>query len=170
MTPPPIPCVWDGEAFRPVLNFLRVAREHYGEGEVIALVPREDRSAASHRHFMACVNEAWKTLPDDLAERFKSAEHLRKFSLIQTGHYDVAVYACKFQTEARRMAATLTDLDAYAVIVVDGVTVTRLTAKSQSYYAMNRKEFGKAKEDVLAYIETLLDVPAGTLAKQREAA
>lgn len=170
MTPPPVPCVWDGEAFRPVPNFLRIAREHYGEGEVVALVPREDRSAATHRHFMACVNEAWKTLPDALAERFKSAEHLRKFALVQTGHYEATVYHCKFQTEARRMAATLEDLDRYAVIVVDGVNVTRLTAKSQSYFNMNRKEFAAAKADVLAYLEGLLDIEAGTLAKQHEAA
>ena len=169
-TAPPIPCMFDGEAFKPLPNFLRTARQHFGAGELVQLMQREDRSSASHKHFMACVNEAWKNLPEDLAQRFPSATNLRKFALIQTGHYDAAVYACKFKTEARRMAATLADLDEYAVVVVDGTMVTRLTAKSQSYFAMNRKEFAKAKEDVLAYLEGMLDIPAGTLGKQRETA
>jgi hypothetical protein len=164
--------MWDDDqgAFRPLPNFLPTARRHFGAGEVIQLVQREDRSSASHKHFMACVNEAWKNLPEDLAARFPTAKHLRKFCLIQTGHYDAAVHVCKFKTEAKRMAATLQYLDEYVVIVVDGTTVTRLTAKSQSYFAMDRRGFAKAKEDVLAYLEVLLDIPAGTLGKQREAA
>lgn len=169
-TAPPIPCYFDGEVFKPLPNFLPTARQHFGGGEVVQLVQREERSNVSHRHFMACVGEAWKTLPEDLAARFPTADHLRKFALIQTGHYDAAVHVCKFKTEAKRMAATLQYLDEYVVIVVDGTTVTRLTAKSQSYFAMNRQEFAKAKEDVLGYLEQMLDVPAGALGKQREAA
>lgn len=169
MSAPPIPMAFDGQAFRPLPNFLAMTREHYGAGEVVALVPREDRSAVSHRHFMASVGEAWKNLPES-AGRFTSADHLRKFVLIQTGHRDEAVYVCKFKTEANRLAATLTDLDEYAVIVVDGTLVTRWTAKSQSYFAMNRGEFQQAKRDVLAYLDDMLSVPAGTVAKQREAA
>ena len=171
MSAPPIPMMFDEEAgaFRVLPNFLRTAREHYGAGEVVPMVPREDRSAVSHRHFMASVGEAWKNLPES-AGRFTSADHLRKFVLIQTGHRDETVYVCKFKTEANRLAATLTDVDEYAVIVVDGTLVTRWTAKSQSYFNMNRKEFQTAKRDVLEYLADMLGVPVGALAQQREAA
>lgn len=170
-TAPPIPMAFDGvDCFRVSPNFARQAREHYGAGEVVAMAPREDRSAVAHRHFMASVNQAWKTLPDTLARNFPSAGHLRKFALIQTGHYDATVYPCEFKTEARRLQAALAANDDFAVIVVDGKTVTKLTAKSQSYFAMNRQEFQQAKADVLAYLDDMLGVPAGTVARQREAA
>lgn len=172
MSAPPIPMMFDEEAgaFRVLPNFLRTAREHYGAGEVVPMVPREDRSAVSHRHFMASVGEAWKNLPEGLAARFTSADHLRRFVLIQTGHREEAVYVCKFKTEAHRMAASLATLDEYAVIVVDGTLVTRWTAKSQSYFHQNRKEFQAAKADVLNYLADMLGVPVGALAQQREAA
>ena len=170
MNAPPIPTMFDGEAFRPLPNFLRIAREHYGLGEVAPMIRHEERSRRSHDHYFASVGEAWKNLPEGLAARFTSADHLRKFVLIQTGHRDEAVYVCKFKTEANRLAATLSDLDEYAVIVVDGTLVTRWTAKSQSYFNMNRKEFQQAKRDVLEYLADMLGVPVGALAQQREAA
>lgn len=171
MSTPPIPMAFDGDgAFRILPNFLRMAREHYGAGEVVPMVPREDRSPITHKHFFACVNTAWQNLPEELAERFKSADHLRKFALIQTGHRDETVYACMFKTEARRLAASLAPLDDYAVVVIDGTTVTRLTAKSQSYFNMKRQEFAQAKTDVLAYLEAMIGVEPGELGRQREAA
>jgi hypothetical protein len=34
----------------------------------------ENRSSESHRHFFAVVNEAWRNLPEDLADDFPSPE------------------------------------------------------------------------------------------------
>lgn len=170
-TPPPIPCMWDdeGDAFRPLPNFVRVARQHYGAGEVVPLIPHEERSARSHAHFFACVNEAWKNLPEHLAHRHPSADHLRKFALIQTGHHDSTVFVCKFKTEALRLAAALQALDTYAVVIVDGKTVTRLTAKSQSMQAMGKARFEQSKSDTLSYLADLIGVELGQLAQARAA-
>lgn len=167
MSPPPIPMMFDGEAFRPLPNFLRVARSHYGEGEVVSMLRHEERSAVSHRHFFACVREAWKNLPEGLTERFQSPDALRKHALIQTGHRDASTTVCMFKTEAMRLAATMQQADDYSVIVVDGKTVTRLTAKSQDMASMGKKNFQRSKDDVLAYCADMIGVDVATLSKQQ---
>lgn len=158
MNAPPIPTMFDGEAFRPLPNFLRIAREHYGLGEVAPMIRHEERSRRSHDHYFASVGEAWKNLPEHLAARHPTAEHLRKFALIQTGHYDAAVHPCQFKTEAQRLRAVLAAGDDFAVIVVDGKTVTKLTAKSQSLKAMGKVAFQQSKTDVLEYLAGLIGV------------
>lgn len=167
MSPPPIPMMFDGEAFRPLPNFLRLARQHYGEGEIVSMLRHEERSSATHRHFFSCVNDAWHSLPEALAESFSSADALRKFALIQTGHRDVSTTVCMFKTEAHRLAATMQQADDYAVIVVDGKLVTRMTAKSMDMKSMNKAEFARAKEDVLAFLADMIGVDVATLSKQQ---
>ena len=158
MNAPPIPTMFDGEAFRPLPNFLRIAREHYGLGEVAPMIRHEERSRRSHDHYFASVGEAWKNLPEHLAARHPTAEHLRKFALVQTGHYDATVYPCQFKTEARRLQAALAANDDFAAIIIDGKTVTKLTAKSQSLQAMGKTAFQKSKTDVLDYLAALIGV------------
>lgn len=169
-TPPPIPMIFNGEAFYPLPNFLRVAREHYGAGEVVALLRHEERSTVTHRHFFACVNEAWQSLPQDLAERFQSADALRKHALIQTGHFNASTTVCMFKTEAARTAAMMRQVDGYAVVIVDNKMVTRLTAKSQDMKSMDKAEFAKAKEDVLSYLAAMIGVEPAALANHARAA
>ena len=163
MNAPPIPTMFDGEAFRPLPNFLQVARQHYGAGEVVPMIRHEDRSRRSHDHYFASVGEAWKNLPEHLAARFPTDEHLRKFALIQTGHYETAVHPCQFKTEALRLRAVLAAGDDFAVIVVDGKTVMKLTAKSQSLKAMGKTAFQQSKTDVLEYLAALIGVEAQQL-------
>lgn len=172
MSAPPIPCMWDeeGEAFRPLPNFLRVVRQHYGAGEVVPLITHEERSMRSHNHFFACVAEAWKNLPEDLAAEHATPEALRKFALIQTGYRDAEQFVCKFKTEAKRLAAALTTKDDYAVIVVDGKIVTRLTAKSQSLKAMGKEVFQQSKSDVLEYLAALIGVTTQQLGSASQGA
>lgn len=167
MTVPPLPCVFDGEgAFRVLPNFVRKACESYGAGEIVALVAWEERSTASHNHLFAVVHEAWQNLPArySLMPWAQSSEALRKHALIATGHCDVEAFVCMFQTEAHRLAGVLRRHGPdYAVVMVDGKTVTRLTAKSMSRKSMDREAFQKAKDDVLGFIADLLDVEAAQL-------
>lgn len=164
MTAPPIPMAFDGvDAFRIPSNFARIARQHFGGGEVVPMAPYEERSIRSHNHFFACVAEAWKNLPEELATRHPTPDALRKFALIQTGYFDATVYPCQFKTEARRLQAALEGGDDFAVILVDGKTVTRLTAKSQSMRAMGARTFQQSKTDVLEYVATLIGVQAQQL-------
>lgn len=168
--PPPIPMMFDGEAFRPLPNFLRAARLHYGAGEVVPLLPHEGRSKRSHDHFFAVVHEAWKNLPESQTERFPEDDALRYHALILTGHCNAVATVCMFKTEAARLAEALMQRSAeYAIVTVNGKVVTRYTAKSQSLKAMGKEAFQKSKDDVLGFLANMLGVEPQALAQARAA-
>ena len=69
---------WDGEAFWPLSSDRLLAREAYGQGEIIAFAEAKDRSSPSHRHYFAALREAWVNLPEGYAERLRqllSSQH-----------------------------------------------------------------------------------------------
>src|SRR3546814_6543664 len=101
--PAPILCEYDGEAFVPVSPaWARRADQHYTVHERYSIAPIEERSQKSHNHYFAAVAEAWKNLPEDVAERFASSEHLRKWALIKAGWRDERTIVCASKAEALR--------------------------------------------------------------------
>lgn len=171
-TAPPIPCVFTGGpegAFQPLPAFRRKAAEYYGAGEVVELIPHEDRSIASHRHYFAAINECFRSLPEELASRFRSADHLRKAALIQAGYRDERSVVCGSKAEAQRIAAFIQPMDDFAIVSVSGAAVVVLTAKSQSMRAMGKETFAASKEAVLNVLGEMLGVPVGDLPKSEAA-
>jgi hypothetical protein len=118
----------------------------------------EHRSKSSHDHFFACVNEAWKNLPEDLADDFPSPEHLRKWSLIKAGFCSETRIVCANNSEAMTLATKAKSLDKYSVVAIDEKAVTIWTADSQRRDAMGRQAFQEAKERALHIISNLLGV------------
>lgn len=168
---PPLLCRWDGEHFTPAgPHWARMADKHFVVGALYPLEAREDRSVASHRHFFAAVNEAWQNLPDDLAARFPSPDHLRKWALIKSGYRDERSIVCASKAEAQRVAAFVKPIDGFAVVIVSAAVVTLYTAKSQSVRAMGKEEFGKSKDAVLDALATLIGTSADELRGAGEAA
>jgi len=161
----PLPFTWNGEAMVIRPGFQKRADEAFciGEGYTLAVV--EDRSAASHRHYFAAVNEAWANLPEHLAERWPSAEHLRKAALIRTGYRDERSFACSSRAEAIRMAAFLKPIDDFAMVALSGTTVLVLTAKSQSVRAMGKAVFQESKDAVLNALAEMIGTDAEALAR-----
>lgn len=155
---PPMVFSWDGEAMRPVHP--RLADRHYVIGETYRLAIHEDRSRASHSHYFACIAEAHASLPDEMAERWPTPEHLRKFALIRAGYCDTHTLVASSKAEAQRIAAFIRPSDEFAVVEVRDATVTRYVARSQSERAMGRKEFQASKDAVLDVIAGLLGVTA----------
>lgn len=166
---PPIPCQWDGEAFKPVGRWSIQADRHFVVGQVYPLEVREDRSAASHRAYFAAVNEAFKNLPEAVAERFPTPDSLRRFALIRTGHRDERSIACASKAEALRVAAFVRPMDDCAVVTVTGSLVTVYTARSQSMRSMDKATFQRSKDDVLAYLAQMLGTTARELAASEAA-
>ncbi len=123
----------------------------------------EHRSKASHDHFFACVNEAWKSLPEDMADDFPSPEHLRKWSLIKAGFCSETRIVCISQAEAIKLTVKAGAMDKYALIQLDGKSVTIWTADSQRRDAMGRQAFQEAKERALHIISELIGTDAATL-------
>ena len=172
MSGAPLPFVWDGEAMRLLPAFAAAAAARFCAGEVVALAEAELRSSPSHRHYFACVREAWVNLPEGLAERFASEEHLRKYALIKAGYRDERSIVCASKAEARRIAAFIRPIDDYAIITLSEQVVTQFTAKSQSAAAMSKAEFQASKDAVLGLLAEMIgvDPPALAQASQRSAA
>jgi len=164
---PPLTCDWDGEVFRPIHP--RRADNYLTVGERYSLVQYEERSSASHNHEFAWLKEAWLSLPEHLAEKFPTSEHLRKWALIRAGYSDSHTIVCSSKAEAVRVAAFIRPMDEFAVVVVQGATVTRYTAKSQSKRAMGAKTFYESKERIMEVVARMLDVEPQELPQARAA-
>lgn len=167
--PAPLPLRYEGEGeFQaPRGHWCKRADAEFVIGEVYRMAPVEDRSIASHNHQFAEIAEAWKNLP----ERFhnqpwaQSAEHLRKYALIRTGFCDTQTFACGSRAEAMRWASNLRPIDEYSVVTVEGTTVYRFTAQSQSMRAMGKQRFQESKQAILDWLDDLLEVERGTIAR-----
>ena len=167
MTAPPMAFRWTGAEMVPVQP--RLAERRFERGETYTLAPWEDRSPATHNHEFAFIAEAWKNLPDDLAELYPSPEHLRKRALIQAGYFDEMVVDAGTNAAALRVAAAFRAMNDFAFVVVRGPLVVRRTAKSQSRRAMSKAEFQASKTAVLEIIADMLGVTPGDLETARAA-
>lgn len=169
--PPTLPCQWDGEHFIPAgAQWARVADRHFVVGQIYPLEVREDRSGVSHRHYFAAIHEAWQNLPEDVAERFPTSEHLRKYALIKAGFRDERSVVCGSKAEAQRVAAFIKPIDDYAVVVSQDAVVVIFTAKSQSVKAMGKADFQRSKDAVLDILAGLIGTTPHALAQAGEAA
>lgn len=168
---PPIMFRWQGGAFVPSRSgWAKLAARHFKEGEEYALIEHHDRSMNSHAHYFAAVNEAWKNLPEILAQEFPSPTHLRKYALIKAGFYTSNTFVCGNQEVAQRMAAFMQPMDEFSIITVEGGVVTRYTAKSQSFQSMGREEFKKSKEAVLDVLASMIETSREALEQNAGAA
>lgn len=165
--PPVMPFRWEGDSFVPLKP--KLADQHFVVGEVYPLEVREDRSINSHRHYFASVNQAWLNLPEAIGEKFATADHLRKYALIQTGYHDARSIVCASPEEAAKVATFIKPMDEFAVIFTDGPLVNVLTAKSQSVRSMDKRTFQKSKDDVLTYIASMIGTTAGELQRNEAA-
>lgn len=162
----PIPFVWNGEMMVPMKRLAKLCDKQFVVGEEYRLGPIEERSHNSHAHFFSCVNEAWKQLPEKIANRFPTADHLRKYALIRTGFYEMRCIALPTESAANKVAAFIKPMDDYALIVVTGLLVEIYTALSQSYRAMPGGEFQRSKSAVLEYLSDLISVESEVLSSE----
>jgi hypothetical protein len=166
-TAPPEPFQWDGEAMRPLRP--KRADAFYAVGERYIMAPVAQRSDATHKHEFAWLREAWMNLPENLAERFPTSEHLRKWALIRAGYSDSHTITCASKAEALRVAAFIRPIDEFAVVITNGATVTRYTAKSQSRRAMGAKDFQDSKSKIMDIVAGMIGVESKQLAEAEAA-
>ncbi len=160
MTDGPLLMQWTGEELQPASPWwVKRSNEQLVVGERYVVTIEHERSVASHAAYFAAINEVWQSLPDELAERFPTPDHLRKAALIKAGWRDERSIECRSYAEAQRVALFLRPMDQYAAIGVSGSTVSVLTAKSQSMKAMGKAAFQRSKDDVLRIIGELIGAP-----------
>ena len=159
----PLPCRWDGQALRPLPRFQKQAERQFAVGQTYPVAVEQPRSRETHNHYFASIEEAWRNLPEEMADQFTTAEHLRKFCLIKAGYAHARSVVCSNQVEAHRLAIFVKPIDPYAVVVCSENVVTLYTAKSQSMKAMDRKTFQESKSAVLEILSGLIGTDTATL-------
>ena len=123
----------------------------------------------SHNHEFAWLTEAWRNLPEGLAELYPSPEHLRKRALIQCGFYDETLVDAGTKAAAIRVAAAFRAREEFSLIAVRGPLVVIRTAKSQSRRAMDKKDFQTIKTQIMELIAGMLGVSVDELQRARAA-
>lgn len=166
MSSAPYPYRYEGEGeFRTTSAYwANKADEAFVVGETYRLVEHHDRSQATHNHEFAAIADMWASLPERYQHEpwAQTPEHLRKYALIMCRFCDTQTYPCGSHAEALRWAANLRPLDEYSVVAVEGTTVYRFTAQSQSRRAMGKERFQASKTAILEYIEDLIGVERGS--------
>lgn len=149
---------WDGEALAPLSRFAKACDQELVIGERYKIEIVHERSAKSHAHYFASLHDLWMNIPETVAERFPTVEHLRRFALIHEGFRETRDIVAASKAEALRVAAFIRPMDSYCVVIVKDCVVRVATAQSQSYRAMGKEAFAKSKEAVLAYAASLVGV------------
>ncbi len=155
--------MFHGGHFIPLASHKRYVRDTYGDGEIVTFTVLEERSQASHGHFFALINQAWQNLPEEYADRFPSADHLRRWALIKSGWREERTTVCASVEEAERTAAFVKPIDDYAIVVRHECVVIVWTAKSQSMTAMGKADFQQSKDDCLRVLSELIGTDVSNL-------
>ena len=137
---------------------LDAARNLYEDGKTYRLVEYDERTGKSHRHFFAVLRNAWDNLPEQIADRFPSPEHLRAYALIKAGFYNERHVDLATRTDALQVASFIKPMDEFAIVIARELTVTIYTPKSQSARAMGGKEFQESKDKVFAVLAQMIGI------------
>lgn len=140
----------------PHTRFAPLCERQFEAGEDYALTTFERPSTRSQGHFFAVVRAVWDNMPESLAKRFPSSEHLRKWALVEVGHATEAVYVLDSEKDAGIFAKAMRKADHYAVIMLSGNVVKVFTAKSMKPSLFhNKAEYQELKDRVFVELTKL---------------
>lgn len=165
----PVVFVWtDAGSMVPLPRFLPLCERQFAVGEEYPLTLVEQRSMRSHNHYFASVAGGWDNLPENVAKIFPTADHLRRWCLVECNYCSHTHYGFDTPKDAKVFAKALRRFDEYARITVSGRHVHVRVAKSQALSSMLRDEFEQSKRDVLDLIAAMIGLAREDL--EREAA
>lgn len=161
----------DGEVHRvmamvPHRRYRQVATQQFVEGEDYVLGPVAQRSMASHGHFFAQMGEYYHQLPETVAARWPSADHFRKWCLVETGWYDEREFEMASEEAAYALGHFIRTEDEFARIFIRGAKVLVHRAKSQSLKDMGKEDFEASKKDVLELAAGFVGVSPAQMRKE----
>lgn len=169
----PFQAIWHPEAmaFQVERRFQNAVAADYGAGEVVTLDQVHERSDATHKHEFAWLKEAWRNLPEPLADEYPTPEHLRKRALIDSGFYDEQIIDAGSNAAALRVAQGIRARpgEAFSLVIVRGPAVVIRTARSQARGAMDAKTFQASKTAIIETVSALLGVTPEQLTQARAA-
>ena len=122
----------------------------------------DERSTEAHRHYFACINEAWNNWPEGL-KRYADPEDLRAAALIESGWCDTTEMTLASPLEAARLAYELRRQKARSRVTVEGRHLVWRVPVSQSLEKMGKRRFARSKSDVLDWLALQLGIPSEDL-------
>jgi hypothetical protein len=149
----------------PLPRFQRLFDEMYAVNEEYALLPMEERSAASHNHYFAALHEGYLNLAEEYAQEFDSEEHLRHWCLCKSGYCTKQQWVMNTADDARKLRDALKRENASTIIGVAGNVATVYTPFSQSMPAMKKQEFEDSKRAVLDLVASMARTTPAQLKK-----
>lgn len=149
--------LFDGEVFRPHGRSLAdCAKLERGVWYTMAI--EGDWSVESHGFYFARLGELFQSLPEHIANHFKSLDHFRSWALIHEGYCTEICQVEASHVLALHAAKAIGKVAPYAVVQVDGKVVRTWIPKSQARSGgMGKKEWEAAKQAVLELAEHLVN-------------
>ena len=116
----------------------------------------KNHSDPMRRWFFVTIHKTWASLPDHIAARFPSSEHLRKEALCRIGWCEVKVVTAGTKAATESIAAMCRHLDSYAIVDVSGTVVTVFTARSIAKRACPKDRFKEISDKVMDWLSQLV--------------
>ena len=161
-----IVCGWVNGRLIPAARFMKQCREAFVDGELYIVEVHHHRDWIGHKAYFGKIGQLYKNWPEQYERQFDSAEHLRAWALIRTGHRVERQYVCASKAEAVRQAAVLRSEKPYTEISVNENVVVVWEALSQHSTAMGAKAFASSSNDVVAFLCDLVGTTEEELTAQ----
>ena len=161
-----IVCGWVNGRLIPAARFMKQCREAFVDGELYVVEIQHQRDWIGHKAYFGKLSQLFRNWPEQYERQFDSAEHLRAWALIRTGHRVERQYVCATKAEAVRQAAVLRSEKPYTEISVNENVVVVWEALSQHSTAMGAKAFAKSSQDVVAFLCDLVGTTEEELTAQ----
>lgn len=106
------------------------------------------------KRFFAKLRDVHSNLSPRHAQRWPSAEVLRKHALIAAGHCDTMTVAAGSKAAVEPLVEAFKAMDRYCIVVPSGTVLTIYRARSMSRKHLLRPQFHEVAEKCFAWIES----------------
>ena len=157
----PLAFRFDGEDMVPLSRAM--ARARFETGRVYVLEASDQRSWQAEKHYQACLQKGWGTLPEHWREKFANPEQMREYVLIREGFSNCRLIALTCPEQASAVAAHAQAIAPMALVVISDDVVAVHTAKSQDRATMGAEEWVRSKRLVLEWVAAAIGVTVDQL-------
>lgn len=150
-----IACRYSKDVFIPLSP--KAIQGKFQDGELVFLRVDRKRHWPGHQAFMALMNDAFETMPDNLREEYTSPDVLRRRLLIAAGFANIDSIVCKNNDDAIKTAYKMAKFtDDHTFLSLRGSVVVIARANSQAMDKMDADTFKKSCQAVQEELAKLL--------------
>jgi hypothetical protein len=168
----PLVFKWDGEAMLP--RAPKQAAKQYAVGRYYLLdvldEQWDEKTESFRRVYFLMVSEAWRNLPETIADRFPNARRLRKWALIKTNYANEQDLVCESVADALRFTNYLSRVQPESVVTCKGNVIKIWTARSQRRQSISTQDFMDSANAVLDLLSDLIGTSVRDLRRNADRA